>query len=168
MPSRHGLLAYQTPGFEIVNSSSSDNIEVLTCPLSVEAPFRVSNASIDFPLHSLYSQISICHFTFLLRWSCSQLPGHDGWISWDIPRCLCPSTQSHSTAIVLSVFNLRGLFTLLASARGKRSPHPPCISSILEYTVKEVLWGMGKQNKHCCCSFFVLHWELNWFLMSLL
>lgn len=53
-------------GFEIMGSSSSDNIKILTFPLNVEAPFRASKVPV-FPLHYLCSQISICHFTFLLR-----------------------------------------------------------------------------------------------------
>lgn len=54
-------------GFEIMGSYSSDNIKILTFPLSVEAPFRASKATTVFPLHYLCSQISLCHFTCLPR-----------------------------------------------------------------------------------------------------
>lgn len=62
MPPRCDLLKYQIVGFEIMDSYSSDNLKVLTFPLSGEAPFRASNAALIFCLHYLYSQISVCHF----------------------------------------------------------------------------------------------------------
>lgn len=52
--------------FEIRDSYSSDNIKILTFLLSVEAPLRASKETTVFLLPYLCSQISVCHFTFLL------------------------------------------------------------------------------------------------------
>lgn len=67
MPTRQAYWPTKLLGFEILDNSCSDSIKVFTCLLSVEAPFRVSNATTVFPLDSLYSQLSICHFIFLSR-----------------------------------------------------------------------------------------------------